>query len=64
MIRCMLVVKTCSTGDGKQESQETITNNQTPARANKTKKKYHRFLHRGKPVPNYPISNFGYLYIF
>ena len=35
----------------KQKSQENIwpsDNNQTPARANETEKKNHRFLHRGK----------------
>ena len=33
----------------KQKNQETIKwYNQTPAQANETKKKYRRFLHRGK----------------
>ena len=33
---------------GQLENSE-LNNNQTPERANKTKKKCHRFLHRGKP---------------
>ena len=33
----------------KTKEQKTLNNNLTPPRANKTKKTFHRFLHRGKP---------------
>ena len=32
-----------------KRAKRPLNNNQTPARAKKTKKKCHRFLHRGKP---------------
>lgn len=32
-----------------KRAMRPLYNNQTPPRANKTKKKYYRFLHRGKP---------------
>ena len=50
----ILGFKTCQTHGWRRTKEvkramRPLYNNQTPPRANKTKRKYYRFLHRGKP---------------